>query len=671
LRVVTITKYNRINQEFLISMEKSVPAPAPFALAVAGASGHGKSVLVRRLTGTDPDRLPEERRLGRTTDLGFAALVLPDGRPLGVIDLPGHERGRRHAAAGAAAASLALLTAACDRGIEPGTREALELLELLEIRPAAVALTRPEAASPEARARLREEMRALLAPRGAWREAPILEIPSDEAGAATLRELLGKLLAGAEPRDPGGPFRMPILRAFPAPSGTGVVVTGVPAAGRARVGDDVEILPGGIRARVAEVQAYRRTIPEARAGHLAALLLPDVPFSDAFHRGAWAAAPGCFVPASMIGARVRLRAALPPAGPDPSLAVVVHAGPAEAPGRAVPLSDPERGEEPAVWVQFRLEEPLPVVPGDRVVARRGGGFLGGGVVVEAGERRRRRGRPEDLRALAAAAEALGRGGEGSLETILRRQGTRPATLAELAGRVGLGESALETRLGALAEAGRAARLHDGRWVHPEALAEARRDVLAAVERFHRRYPQRVGPALEALLAEFPLDEGLFWTAAAALVREGALVTERGKVRRPDFSPELSAQDRHLLRQIEDALAEWGFCLPARADLYRRFLGRARPDHLERLLALLEDRGRVTPVGEGFLLHETVLDRARKLVGNALAREGPLETPRLKEILGVSRRYALPILERLDATGFTERVGNARVLRTPSAAPPPS
>lgn len=322
-------------------------------------------------------------------------------------------------------------------------------------------------------------------------------------------------------------------------------------------------------------------------------------------------------------------------------------------------------------MQFRLEEPLPVVPGDRVVARRGGGFLGGGVVVEAGERRRRRGRPEDLRALAAAAEALGRGGEGSLETILRRQGTRPAALAELAGRVGLGEPALEARLRALAEAGKAARLHDGRWVHPEALAEARRDVLAAVERFHRRHPQRVGPALEALLEEFPLAEGLFWTAAAALVREGALTAEHGKVRRSDFSPELSAQDRHLLRQIEDALGEWGFSLPARADLYRRFLGRARPDHLERLLALLEDLGRVTPVGEGFLLHETVLDRARKLVGNALAREGPLETPRLKEILGVSRRYALPILERLDAVGFTERVGNARVLRSPSAAPPPS
>ncbi|MFN3485539.1 MAG: SelB C-terminal domain-containing protein, partial [Planctomycetota bacterium] len=152
---------------------------------------------------------------------------------------------------------------------------------------------------------------------------------------------------------------------------------------------------------------------------------------------------------------------------------------------------------------------------------------------------------------------------------------------------------------------------------------------------------------------------------------GALAAERGKVRRADFSPELSAQDRRLLRQVEEALMECGFTLPARADLYRRFLGRVRPDHMERLLALLEDLGRVAVIGEGLVLHKEVLERARRLVGAALAREGPLETPRLKELLGVSRRYALPILERLDAVGFTERVGNARVLRTPSSAAPSS
>lgn len=650
-------------------MEKSVPGPVPFTLAVAGASRHGKSALIRLLTGTDPDRLPEERRLGRTTDLGFAALPLSDGRLLGVIDLPGHERGRRHAAAGAAAASLALLVAACDRGIEPGTREALELLEILETPPAAAVLTRPEAVSPQDRARRCEEMRSLLAPSRTWRDAPILEVPSTPEGAEVLRAFLGELVSRAGPRELEGPFRMPILRAFPAPSGVGVVITGVPTAGRARPGDEIEILPGATRARIAEVQAYRQPVPEARAGHLAALLLPEAVFSEAFHRGAWAAAPGCFAPVSMIAARLRLCAALPAPRSDPSLLVVVHAGPAEAPGRAVPLSDPEPGEDPAVWVQFRLQEPLLAVPGDRVVARSGPGFLGGGVVVEAGERRRRRGRPEDLMALIAAAERLGRGGDGPFEAILRRRGLRPAAPEELAGGVGLAPPALEERLRSLAELGKAVRLHDGRWVHEESFAEARRQLLAAVERFHRQHPQRVGPSLEALLEDLPLEEGLFWTAAAALVREGALVAERGKVRRSDFSPELSAQDRRLLRLIEDALVEGGFMLPARGDLYRRFLGRARPDHLERLLAFLEDLGRVTVVGEGWLLHEDVLQRARTLVGAALAREGPLETPRLKELLGVSRRYALPILERLDAVGFTERVGNARVLKTPSAAPP--
>ncbi|MFN3484912.1 MAG: GTP-binding protein, partial [Planctomycetota bacterium] len=502
-------------------MEKSVSGPVPVTLAVAGASGHGKSALVRLLTGTDPDRLPEERRLGRTTDLGFAALPLPDGRLLGVIDLPGHERGRRHAVAGAAAASRALLVAAFDRGIEPGTREALELLELLEIPPAAVVLTRPEAVSPEDRARRRDEIASLLAPRRTWREAPILEVPSTPEGAEIVRRFLGELVGGAEARETESPFRMPILRAFPAPSGVGVVITGVPAAGRARPGEEVEILPGALRARIAEVQAHHRPIPEARAGHLAALHLPEAVFSEAFHRGAWAAAPGCFAPASMIAARLHLCATVGAPTADPSFPVVLHAGPAEAPGRAVPLSDPEAGEKTALWVQFRLEEPLLAVPGDRVVARLAGGFLGGGVVVEAGQRRRRRGRPEDLQALTAAADKLRSGGGGLLETILRRQGMRPSAPAELAGRVGVEEPALEGRLRSLAELGKAVRLPDGRWVHEEAFAEARRQVLGGVERFHRQHPQRVGPALEALLEDLPLDEGLFWGAAAALVREGA------------------------------------------------------------------------------------------------------------------------------------------------------
>lgn len=653
-------------------MDTSVSRPIPFTLAVAGASGHGKSALVRLLTGTDPDRLPEERRLGRTTDLGFATLTLPDGRLLGVIDFPGHERGRRHAVAGAAAASRALLVVACDRGIEPGTREALELLELLDLSPAAVVLARPEGVSAEDRARRGDEVRNLLATRRTWRDAPILEVPSTPQGAELLRGFLGERLEGAQPPETESPFRRPILRAFPAPSGVGVVITGVPAAGRARPGEQVEILPGDVRTRIAEVQAYHRPVPEARAGHLAALHLPEAVFSDAFHRGAWAAAPGCFALASMIAARLRLSEALPPRGSDPSLPVVVHAGPAEAPGRAVFLSDPERGEEPALWVQFRLEESLLVLPGDRVVARRGAGFLGGGVVVEAGQRRRRRGRPQDLRALIAAADGLRRaGGGGLLETILRRRRMHPAAPQELAGRLGVPPPALEEQLQSLAELGKAVRLHDGRWVHEEMFAEARRQVLGEVERFHRQHPQRVGPALEALLEELPLEEALFWAATAALVREGALVAERGKVRRSDFTLELSGADRQLLRHLENALLDGGFTLPARADLYRRFLGRARPDQLERLLALLEDLGRIAVVGDGLLLHKDVLDQARARIGTALAREGPLETPRLKKLLGVSRRYALPILERLDAVGFTERIGNARVLRTPSSAAPAS
>lgn len=618
------------------------PAP-PFrpagVVAVAGASGHGKSELVRELTGVDPDRLPEERRLGRTTDLGFAPAFLPDGAVVGLIDLPGHERSIRTAIAGASVADAAVLVVAADRGPEAGTAEHRRILDLLEVPVAAVVRTRAGPHAPDA--------------------APV-------EGAAGLRAALESWAASrpAPPEAPG-PFRMALLRTFPSPDGRGAVVTGVPLSGRVRPGDAVEILPSGKRLRVAAVHAYRTEVPEARPGHTAGLHLPDLENPGALERGFIAAAPGTLGPSTALAARVRLGAALPAERSADAVPVTLHLGPAEVSARMVVLEDVPLEPGRAVWVQFRLDEPVFAVPGDRALARWGNVVLAGGRIVETGNRRRRRSRPEDLRALEAASSRS----EGPVEEALRRHGPNPARIEELSARLGLSESDVRASLETLRAAGRAALLHDGRAVHEEGLRRASDLVYGAVDRFHRRHPRRRGPALDAVLEELSeLDDALFWEATAALVRSGRLVAEGGHLRRADFSPVLSPQEKHTLRELEGEFLRFGFQLPTRAEVFRRLLPRHGPAGAQRVLDLLVDLGAAVAVGEGLLLHEAVLERARRAVGEALDREGPLETPRLKEVLGVSRRYALPILERLDAIGFTERVGNARVRRVPAERP---
>jgi selenocysteine-specific elongation factor len=623
--------------------------PAPFrpagVVAVAGASGHGKSDLVRELTGVDPDRLPEERRLGRTTDLGFAPAFLPGGAVVGLIDLPGHERSIRTAIAGASVADAAVLVVAADRGPQEGTREHRRILDLLGVPVAAVARTRSGPHAPDA---------AVLG------EAPLVE------GAAGLRAALESWAAsGATAHDAPGPFRMPLLRTFPSPDGRGAVVTGVPLSGRVRPGDVVEILPSGKRLRVAAVHAYRTEVPEARPGHTAGLHLPDLENPGALARGFIAAAPGTLGPSTALAARVRLGAALPAERSSDAVPVTLHLGPAELSARMVVLEDVPLEPGRSVWVQFRLDEPVFAVPGDRALARRGNVVLAGGRIVETGNRRRRRSRPEDLQALEAASCRA----EGPVEEALRRHGPNPARIEELSARLGLAQADVRASLEVLSSSGRAAFLHDGRAVHEEGLRKASDLVYGAVDRFHRRHPRRRGPTFDAILEELSdLDEALFWQAAAALVRSGRLVAEGGHLRRTDFSPVLSPQEKHTLRELEGEFLRFGFQLPARAEMFRRLLPRHGPAGAQRVLDLLEDLGAAVVVGDGLLLHEAVLERARRAVGEALDREGPLETPRLKEILGVSRRYALPILERLDAVGFTERVGNARVRRAPAERP---
>lgn len=349
-------------------------------IGTAGHIDHGKSELIRRLTGVHPDRLKEERERGMTIDLGYALYETSEGLRVGVIDVPGHERFVKNMAAGAASTDLVVLVVAADDGVMPQTREHLMIMSYLGIKKGVVALSKIDLVDAEMIELATEDIRDLL--RGTFLEgAPILPVSSlTNEGLDRLRDAIDKAVASVDPTANSGTFRMPIQRAFTR-KGFGTVVTGVPVSGTARVGDPMEIFPLGAKGKIRHIQAYNEPCELARAGHRAALNISDVDYR-LLRRGLVAAAPGSLRSTLFFEAEFQLaRSARCPLANMTD--VRVHTGAAEVLATIVLLdrNTIEPGE--TALVQLRLTEPVVVVPGDPFVLRLRSPALtiGGGTIV--------------------------------------------------------------------------------------------------------------------------------------------------------------------------------------------------------------------------------------------------------------------------------------------------
>ena len=631
-------------------------------VGTAGHIDHGKSSLVLALTGTDPDRLKEEKARGITVDLGFAHLE-HEGVNYGFVDVPGHERFVRNMLAGASGFDVVLLVVAADESVMPQTREHIEICRLLGVRSAVVALTRIDLVEdPEFIEIAALEVRELLQG-SAMAEAPVAPVSSKTgAGLDELRAALAAAAGAAGARDASGPFRLPVDRAF-SMRGFGAVVTGTLASGRVAVGEDVEVLPGGERARVRGLQVHGSSVASAHAGQRAALNLAGGGRLRV-ERGSVIGTPGELGATRMLDARLEVLgwASGPVADEE---RVHLHAGTATALARVRLLGGV--GALPAGesgLVQMRLESPLTAVRGDRFIIRRYSPVItiGGGRILDALPPKRSPRNPAardrvaaldeaaDARAAAAFIEEAGIRGLG--ETVLRRRlGVRPPdaerVVHELAGHgeiEALGEGARSGGGGRIfLSAGNVRSLEDR--------------LLALLSAWESGNRLRSGMPVEQLREQAGVPAVVADGALRGLEAAGAVALTRHTVGTAGRRVELTDEERRASDGFAHLLAEGGLTPPTLGEAAAA-LG-APPELVDALRRLLVGEGRVVDVSPDLYFDAGRIEELRRAVAARAAVNPEIDVAWFKERFGLSRKHAIPLLEWLDRERVTIRVGNRR------------
>jgi selenocysteine-specific elongation factor len=632
----------------------------PIVIGTAGHIDHGKSSLVHALTGIHPDRLKEEQERGLTIDLGFARMRLPDGRTVGWIDVPGHERFIRNMVAGASGIDLVVLVVAADDGVMPQTREHLDIMGLLGLKRGVIALNKVDLVEPDWADLTELDVREAVA--GTFLEkAPLVRVSAVTGqGLDQLKAVLAELAREPSARPASGLFRLPIQRVFSA-KGFGTVVTGVPLSGQVEVGQVLELLPSGQKGKVRGIQAYGESAARARAGHSCALNLSDV---DHHHvtRGHVAATPGFFRAVMMVAARLTVLKSAKLSVAD-RMHVRLHTGTADPAGTLVLLDHRQIEPGQTGLVQVRLDEPLVCAPGDPFVLRlvSPAVTLGGGRIIEESEHRLKRFKGFVIEELSRQEESLD-DAERLLESLLLRRGLEPAGAQELSR---LSKRSLEETsalLGRLARRKAAVDLGAGRgWLGSEVLETGLARVRAALEQHFREQSHRTQVEILALRGMLRLEAATLDALLAELARRGEIRLEAGGLVAPiGRTVQLDARTAALREGVLRALEQGAFQPPSPTELAERLA--VKPGELQRVLALLVDEGSARRIQPDFYLSSECVARAREAIVANCKRHGHLELPQLRDELATTRKFLIPLVEYFDTQGLTTRLGANRVLK---------
>jgi len=628
-------------------------SPAPVIIGTAGHVDHGKTELIRALTGVETDRLREEKERGISIDLGFAPFRLPSGRLAGVVDVPGHERFIHNMLAGVGGMDLVLLVIDVMEGVMPQTREHLQILELLGIPRGIVVLTKVDLAeSGDWVDLVEEEVREELA--GTFlADAPFCRVASpSRQGIPELVKAVEEALKTLTPKDASGPLRLPVDRHFSV-AGFGTVVTGTLLSGSVRPGDTVEILPPGDQLRVREVQVHGKKAEEAQAGQRVALNIAGLE-RDRIRRGAVVGTPGIFEQTQRLDARLTLlpEAPRPLKFRDP---VHFYLGTARVVGLVALLDRDQLDPGESALVQIHLDRPLVAHRQDRFIIRSYSPMttIGGGQVIDPAPIKHRRFREEVLKALADLES-----GERSflLQKIAALECARPK---ELEGVAGLGGERILDHLEGLRDAGLLVQLAD-QWASADKVRAWHQALLQALERFHGDQPLLAGMPHATLKGVVPqvLSTKGFDALLAPLLEGGEIIRHGESIARAGHSVEPPAELQADLERLAAAYREAGAQANNRREMCERIhlpLAKAEP-----LYAFLHGNGTLVRLSEEISFHaEVYADALAKLCGHFASHE-TLTLAEFRDLIGSARKQTQALLEHFDGLKVTMRRGDARV-----------
>ncbi len=631
----------------------------PIVIGTAGHIDHGKSTLVHALTGIDPDRLKEEKERGLTIDLGFAPLRLPDGRLVGMIDVPGHERFVRNMVAGATGIDFVILVVAADDGVMPQTREHLQIMQLLGVSRGVVALTKIDKTEAEMIELAEEDVRDSV--RGTFLDgAPIFRISARTGeGMETFRAALVRMAGETEPRPADGVFRMPIQRVFKK-SGFGTVVSGVPQSGEARLGDVLEILPPHVQGKVRGLNAYMQRTDRVRAGHSSAINLADVDHQQV-RRGDVVATPGFFAPQRMLAARLETLAELDWPVTN-RMSVRLHTGTVDVPGEVVLLDRDELPPGESGLIQLRLQETIVCAPGDRFILRLLSPVvtLGGGAILEESRHRLKRFKGFVLQELELQEKSI-KSPRALVEAALLRRDEALVSTEDVSRELKRSREKTLGLLEELREAGSVLAPRSDRWIHAERLTAARTKVRESAEQWFAGESHRSLVDVLELRRLTGFDAALLAVVLEAEEADGALTQlPGGKVRSRERQARLSPATRKVAEESRRRFVEAGFQPPTESELAAA-LG-VPGSEVHRALEFLADEGDIVHIGGELFISTRAVEEARAAIVANCGRHGHLEIPELRDQLGTTRKYLIPLLEYFDARGITIRQGANRVLR---------
>jgi len=629
-------------------------------LGTAGHIDHGKTSLVKSLTGTDTDRLKEEKARGITIELGFAHLELPGGVRFGVVDVPGHERFVRTMVAGVGGMDLVLLVIAADEGIMPQTREHLEICTLLGVKRGMVVLTKKDLVEPDWLDLVTEEVREYLA--GSFlAAAPIVAVSSRSGdGIEQLKTELARLAGEIDQKKSDAPFRLPVDRVFTV-TGFGTVVTGTLLSGGISVGEEVELLPSGLACRVRGVQSFGAKVDRGSAGERLAVNLQGVDH-DEVERGDVVVPKGLYRPTSAVDVRLNYLGSAPKELKHRGT-VRLHSATYEVPAKVILFDRDALKPGESAYLQLRLARPVLLLPGDPFVVRTYSpqATLGGGTVLDPAPPRRRRRSAEALELLAAAESGAD---QDRIRLMVESSLLSGLSVLEMVNRSGMSGKRIEAALAPLLSAGAVLQVvkEPRIFLARDAFSALKQMLSEELRGYLEQNPMQEGIGKEELKSRIPRrsDPRFFGPLLASMEKEGVALSDRDIVRLPGRKAGVTVDQVALQSMLEEALKKgWGE--PPTVKELCEALGCTEKQLLDHANLLCRE-GRAAKVkGDVFYAPAALAEIREKLIGY-LKEKQEITPAEFRDLTGLSRKFMIPLLESFDQEKLTIRLGDKRVLR---------